>query len=627
MSAPFAPRHMNMGVVKRINRMGFMLNRTLCHAAGTGRICTVRFLLDRGVSVDSADAVIGQTALQAAVTGHHTAITQMLLQRCQNVLSAMPVICGHGDLELLRSLWNRQEVQGAIEPTISEDDESEVLPFDYTTMSSTLLRQPYGDPVNNSQLLFRAIMVQALHAAALHGHVHILQFLLNEGGQAVHRTRINGFGAIDAAAEGGHVPALDFLLTHFQDAVQHDVKRSARNVLSSALITAANANRLAVCQYLVEKRRVDPNGGTTADLNPLCAAAARDAVPIVEFLLSVGASVERTYCNAMAIALTFQHAAALKVLVDSELRSNGRAFESIAPSLWLRSAWDQATECVQLLLDIHARLAGSEHLFHYLPGPVVFELMLDLATKYRQSRMVDCLQAHASKYGINRMTPGQLDDALVDAITSGRVELTTVLLQHRMHLPRHLVLPLRNAELPRSEEVLRIAESLGLASAEDVDACTESHSDLEFYRAPGDDQARFHPPVVRAGGATDASSLEARVCALHIDASNELGDGGSFVTQASSAGEASSFLQVGVMASTPFEFSSNADPSLSLNPFGNASSFMTAAISAGSHGATSAPVSVVNAFPPSVVQTSAIDTMPNHGLFTFAFGSGPLFAP
>ncbi|GBM85189.1 Ankyrin-3 [Araneus ventricosus] len=178
----------------------------LHYAARGGHEDVVKFLIANGADVN-ATSVNGLTPLHWAVEGEKAEAVAILLQNGASVnpvymrkLTPLSMAAKVGNTTISKLLLEK----GA---DIDFKTDSKITPVYYATYFgySRLLKLLLGKVKNDDK-------IEALHRAAFHGHLHIVELLLEEGVCVHARWGGNGVSVLHIAASQGHKTIVDLLI-------------------------------------------------------------------------------------------------------------------------------------------------------------------------------------------------------------------------------------------------------------------------------------------------------------------------------------------------------------------------------------------------------------------------------
>ena len=126
-----------------------------------------------------------------------------------------------------------------------------------------------------------------MHWAAYGGHIHVLEYLLDDPGFSVNEKNRDNVTPLHWAASGGHRDAVDFLVSRGAEIDARD------NDGRTPLFVAAAWGQTDVVDYLIQKG-ADINATDNRGDTPLSAARRRRSLEVVKMLIDHGAQRTRT---------------------------------------------------------------------------------------------------------------------------------------------------------------------------------------------------------------------------------------------------------------------------------------------------------------------------------------------
>ena len=301
-------------------------NLHVCAWFGLNPIVT--YLLDRGVDINSQDPTLEQTALMYACRQGHVETVAVLLDHG----ASMDLRSARGSTALFEAvIENREEVVQHIlaRPNLLVGD-SPALATDCGKLLEKKLTGCSGKGLNpNEAHPGRRHRTALMFAAQYDNKAQIVEALLLRKDVDVNKKDFDSNTALILATISGCSTVVSLLLDH-ESLDINAVNRTG----SSALIAAANCNRIDIASQLlakgVESSIHDFEGGGTA----LFGAVEREDIEMVETLLNHGASVQD--CDDLGRSLLHQAASSgnigiLDLLLCEGLDQNAQDNDKRAP--------------------------------------------------------------------------------------------------------------------------------------------------------------------------------------------------------------------------------------------------------------------------------------------------------
>jgi ankyrin repeat protein len=184
-----------------------------------------------------------------------------------------------------------------------------------STCSMLLERKPWK-PLDQEGVITLRNMHQALCAAARHGHLALMQFLIAKK-PAVKKLALSSSSALCSAAKGGHLPVVQFLIDRGADPNSGD---------AAFWRGVCNTNR-----YNISTR-------------PMVAAAAGGNPAVIQLLLDRGATLENCWHKCLTAATGAGHLEAVRLLLtilDAAIGGNDTAKLGFLASCESLHAWQE----------------------------------------------------------------------------------------------------------------------------------------------------------------------------------------------------------------------------------------------------------------------------------------------
>lgn len=375
-------RHMN--IIKDLLNRGAVVNRqanngatALTLAGHHGYVDVIELLLEHGADPGIKDTV-GRSALHNANNAGQLEAAKMLLKSDSDVATydvgnrgLLTSACMNGHLDMVKLLL---------------EEASDQLPrVDPDGMTPTC-------------------------AAAIAGQVHVLKLLVAEGFDFVTPTSI-GMAPINVAAEHGHVDVIQLLL-------ENGAPMSPNPAGFFPIHTAAYCGHVEVIKLLMEFGANLDSGGGKNKLRPVSMAVANDQTEAIEFLLDAGADIS-TYPGQVGtdlhVAASGGTVKALEVLLASDRGYDIHARTSLGDTPLCLAAFNGQSRAAEVLLEAGADL----HVFNHIRAFPIHQAVMNGGIK-----MVELLLDAGSNLSVadeNGSSP------LTLALTGGSIELVEFL--------------------------------------------------------------------------------------------------------------------------------------------------------------------------------------------------------
>ena len=301
-----------LGTCKTDEQCAWLLNQAevqtgrtpLIYACGQGHVEMVRFLLSRGVRIDHQDED-GYTALMHACERNLFAIAEMLVKK-------------HANLRLCTTRANRASVA---------DGEQKLNP---KALYSHVPTHPELGFIRRKRPTLQSVLdidpvkpkpgLTALHFAATHGHIDLVQLLCDHGAD-INVPDSTGRTALSLAIRQGFVEIQQFLIS--LGSSLSTVDQSGKTLLHDAVMSpyldgdVVNMGSKWIVEYLLD-HALDVNVKDLHGMTPLHLAAAFSSISILERLIRAGANpneVDGKRRDALATAALVNRTDSVKYLL------------------------------------------------------------------------------------------------------------------------------------------------------------------------------------------------------------------------------------------------------------------------------------------------------------------------
>mmetsp|Transcript_4629 Transcript_4629/g.8732 ORF Transcript_4629/g.8732 Transcript_4629/m.8732 type:complete len:853 (+) Transcript_4629:419-2977(+) len=203
----------------------------------------------------------------------------------EEVVTPLMIAAKYGNLEHMKLLIERLSVAEILRRTRSQH--WSILHFaanaghvGIVQFLLNLRRNTTGEPFFNVEEPSRTGMTP-LYIAAHHGHVAVIDLLVNSFGADMHRSLPNGTNALYTSCKHGQLAVVKYLLAH-NCPVQSEPSRRG-----TPLHTACKYNRVEIVKHLISHASLSPFEQFNAQgWAPVHSAASANAREVIEFLVS-----------------------------------------------------------------------------------------------------------------------------------------------------------------------------------------------------------------------------------------------------------------------------------------------------------------------------------------------------
>ena len=171
-----------------------------------------------------------------------------------------------------------------------------------------------------------AYAITPLYAAAQEGHTPIVQFLISHGADYQSKNWQTGYSPLQISALLGHASTVRCIASELGNVT---LQKSGEG--QKALLLAFMKGHYSVMEFLIQEVGISPDFHFANGMTPLCHAITKRNLPMVNFLIHVGADVDFT-------TLPTASQSALKVLWGrlTVRESDDHASSASSSSLWHR---------------------------------------------------------------------------------------------------------------------------------------------------------------------------------------------------------------------------------------------------------------------------------------------------